>query len=136
MWVMLSNSFLSIVALQGDHADPLQLLVRARVKGDIEQVFPQAVVTHTPNHDYAYRTTLPRTKVATVLAATVKAIDYPNFKNSVADRERHDAYVDCWVAMHELQKKKGARKAAKPNRSSRFRTEPGDIVFINLIPDE
>lgn len=53
MWISLSDSFLSIVALEGPAADPAQLLVRARVAGDIERVFPTAMVTHTPKHDYA-----------------------------------------------------------------------------------
>src|SRR4051812_40829442 len=101
MWLSLSDSFLSIVALKGPAADPAQLLVRARVAGDIERLFPTTVVTHTPNHDYAYRSTLPRTVVANALAAAVEAINYTNFKNSVADQARHDAYLVCWEAMHE-----------------------------------
>ncbi len=106
MWVSLSYSFLSIVALDGPAADPAQLLVRARVAGDIERVFPTAAVTHTPKADYAYRAILPRTVVATALAAAVQAIDYTNFKNSVSDPARHDAYFECWDAMYDLQVKK------------------------------
>ncbi len=110
MWLSLSDSFLSIVALEGPTADPRQLLIRARVAGDIERVFPSAMVTHTPQHDYAYRTILPRTMVAAALAAAVKAIDYANFKNSVPDQARHDAYLACWIAMHDLQLKKAGRR--------------------------
>jgi hypothetical protein len=99
MWLSLSDSFLSIVALAGPTADPGHLLVRARVAGDIERVFPTATVTHTPKADYAYRTALRRTAVATALATAVHAIDYTNFKNSVPDRARHDAYFACWEAM-------------------------------------
>ncbi len=109
MWLSLSDSFLSIVALEGPTADPRQLLVRARVAGDIERVFPIATVAHTPKHDYAYRAILPRTVVATALAAVVQAIDYTNFKNSVPDRARHDAYFACWDAMYDLQVKKAGR---------------------------
>jgi len=110
MWVSLSDSFLSIVALEGPAADPAQLLVRARVAGDIERVFPTAKVTHTPRSDYAYRTTLPRTMVANALVAAVEAIDYTNFKNSVPDQARHDAYFECWEAMYNLQCKKAGRR--------------------------
>ncbi len=85
MWLFLPTSFLSIVVYQGDHPDPRLLLVRARLTGDIERVFPAATVLHTPEHDYAYRATLPRTKVAAAIAAAVKAIDYPNFKNAVSE---------------------------------------------------
>ncbi len=110
MWLSLSDSFLSIVALEGPAADPARLLVRARVAGDIERVFPAATVTHTPKHDYAYRSTLPRTVVATALAAAVEAINYTNFKNSVSDRARHDAYFECWDAMYDLQVRKAGRR--------------------------
>jgi len=113
MWLSLSDSFLSIVALEGPTADPAQLLVRARVAGDIERVFPTATVAHTPKADYAYRTILPRTMVATTLAAAVEAIDYTNFKNSVPDQARHDAYLECWTAMHDLQRRKAGRRARR-----------------------
>lgn len=106
MWLSLSESFLSIVTPSGPEADPLQLLVRARVQGDIERVFPSAVVTTTPDRDYRYRTTLPRTVVAAALAAAVQNIDYTNFKSSVSDDDRHAAYFECWSAMHNLQLKK------------------------------
>jgi hypothetical protein len=111
MWLSLTDSFLSIVALAGPTADPTQLLVRARVAGDIKRVFPQAKVTHTPKADYAYRTTLPRTVVATALIAALEAIDYPNFKDTVGDQARHDAYLGCWIAMRELQRRKRRTRA-------------------------
>ena len=100
MWVMLSNSFLSIVA----HRDqPDTLCVRARVKGDIEAVFPWVEASRTPDGDYLYRAVLPREEVASVLAEKALQISYDNFKSSVPDRDRHDAYLRCWRAMHDLQ---------------------------------
>ncbi len=107
MWISLSDSFLSIVAF---HCKPQSLLVRARVAGDIERVFPQATITHTPKADYAYRAEVPRTEVAAALVATVDTITYDNFKNSVSDRARHDAYFACWGAMYDLQQKKANRR--------------------------
>ena len=41
MWLCLNDAFLSIVALPG-HPD--ELLVRARIAGDIERLFPAAQV--------------------------------------------------------------------------------------------
>jgi hypothetical protein len=41
MWLVLENSFLSIVQ---DKDNSERLLVRARIKGDIENVFPNANV--------------------------------------------------------------------------------------------
>lgn len=42
--------------------------------------------------------------------ATVDAINYTNFKNSVSDQARHDAYLECWIAMNELQRRKTRRR--------------------------
>jgi len=121
MWVALPNSFLSIVALQTALSGP-QLLVRARAAGDIEPVFSQATVAHTPDADYAYRTTLSRTAVARGLAATVAAITYPNFKNAVPERDRHDAYLGglarpCTTSSRHAQRSSDANLVG--NRRSR-----------------
>jgi hypothetical protein len=102
MWIHLNDAFLSIVA---NRDDPESLLVRARVAGDIERTFPSAEVLETPEADYRYRATLPRSEVARVLAERVAAIDYRNFKKSVAphDQARHDAYMKVWGVMYGLQ---------------------------------
>lgn len=100
MWVFLNDAFLSIVA----HRDrPGQLLVRARHAGDIEAVFPNAEVTKTPRADYRYRATLPAGDVSEVLAERVMDIDYPNFKNSVQEPDRHIFYADVWSVMRDFQ---------------------------------
>lgn len=57
----------------------------------------------TPGADYRFRAELPRKLVATVIADQVECIDYPNFKDSVPDRELHDAYMAFWTVMHRLQ---------------------------------
>ncbi len=101
MWIYLSDSFLSIVT----SGRKTHLTVRARKAGDIERVFPTAKVVETPGRDYAYRAEIARAAVAKVLADRVTAIDYPNFKDSVSDDQRHDAYADCWSAMSSWQKR-------------------------------
>ncbi len=136
MWVSLSDSFLSIVALEGPAADPAQLLVRARVAGDIERVFPAATVTSLPNADYAYRAVVTRADVTAALAAAVDGIHYTNFKNSVSDRARHDAYLECWIAMHELQRRKAGRRVRRltqqPEGSQPTRTKSATSVPADL----
>jgi hypothetical protein len=97
VWLFHNRSFLSVVA---DRKDPTQLLVRARIAGDIEALFPTAQVSHTPEHDYAYRANVTRDEVATVIANELLSIDYYNFKSSVPDHRRHDAYTDVWSTMH------------------------------------
>ncbi len=100
MWVFLNNAFLSIVDKDGDGTT---LLVRARRSGDIERVFPGAVIRETPRNDYRYRTRIGREAVASALADAVRAIRYPNFKGSVNENGRHDAYMRVWEAMHRFQ---------------------------------
>jgi hypothetical protein len=108
MWIFLPNSMLSIVQ-KPDDAEAGTLTVRGRVKGDIEQVFPDAVVEANKGTDYLYRAKLPREQVAKALAEQVMNLDWSNFKGAVRDRERHDAYMGCWTAMYRLQEQKASK---------------------------
>jgi hypothetical protein len=106
MWIFLNDAFLSIVE---DRDDKTRLLVRARVAGDIEKAFPDATVTHTPRADYAYRAFVRREVVAEVIERRVGEIAYPNFKNSVRDHARHDAYMGVWSVMRRYQEPRSGR---------------------------
>ena len=108
MWIFLSEAFLSIV--QHD-ADSDNLLVRARLKGDIERVFSGYKVSKTPNADYLFRATVPRSVVISALTKAVAQIDYPNFKNSVSHDERHDAYLGVWSVMNRAQQQQLKEKS-------------------------
>lgn len=103
MWIMLSDSFLSIV----DKDCPRDcLLVRARRRGDIERVFGKLavpLVAHTPKADYAYRAVITREVVKAAMAREIDRITYSNFKSSVEDEQLHDAYLSIWSIMHTLQ---------------------------------
>ncbi len=103
MWIFLNNAFLSIVAdkNRGD-----KLLVRARVKGDIDRVFPTAEVIEGAGTDYLYRAWIDREAVAKVLYQQAQQIDYGNFKSSVQEDDRHDAYMAVWYAMNRYQQRK------------------------------
>lgn len=103
MWVFMSNAFLSIVEHRAKYD---YLLVRARAEGDIERVFPDATVTKTPAADYLFRAVIPRQEVAAAMAAQVEAIAYDNFKNSVAEDDRHRAYFGAWAAMNDFQRRR------------------------------
>lgn len=98
MWIYLNNAFLSIVAEAGSKT---RLLVRSRFPGDIEQVFPDAVVEHTPTFDYPYRTVLPKGLVGDILARQVAGISYTNFKSSIADNGRRRRYTDVYHATRQ-----------------------------------
>jgi len=100
MWVCLTDCFLSIV--HKDCADD-ELLVRARRKGDIEKVFPDANVRETLGNDYRYRAVVSREAVSAAMAAEVSRITYDNFKNNVDDHDLHNAYASVWGVIGRLQ---------------------------------
>ncbi|MCC7068518.1 MAG: hypothetical protein IT523_08695 [Burkholderiales bacterium] len=100
MWICLNDSFLSIV--DKDCAED-ELLVRARRDGDIERVFPDAIVSVLPGTDYRCRARIKRTEVAAAVAKRIVEIDYDNFKDGVRDRALHDAYLGVWSTLGRLQ---------------------------------
>lgn len=102
MWLMLNNAFLSIVANRNDSDT---LMVRARIAGDIPAVFPSAEVSNTPKADYPYRAVVSRLEVQAAMVRVVDAIDYDNFKDSVSDDRRHDAYLEVWGVMRDHQQR-------------------------------
>ena len=107
MWIFLSDAFLSVVADKDDPSGP-RLLVRSRREGDIERVFPEADVTTTPAADYRFRAWLPRERVAAVLMQQVETLAYANFKNTIHDRDYHDAALDVWNVMYTYQGQQAA----------------------------
>lgn len=106
MWILMNDAMLSIVR---HRTRPDDLLVRARLAGDIERVFPQVEVVEGAGSDYRFRATVPRPEVAEAISRRLLDIDYGNFKNSVREPKRHEAYFDVWHAMHDLQE--GAKRA-------------------------
>jgi hypothetical protein len=100
MWICLPEAFLSIV-----HKDcgPDELLVRARVAGHIEAVFPHVKVSQSQFSDYRYRAVVSRDDVAAALVMHANAMDYPNFKNEVRENRLHDAFARIWSVMAGLQ---------------------------------
>ena len=116
MWIFLNNAFLSIVTPAGH--DDHNLMVRARVKGDIQRVFPRARVVEAPKADYRFRASISRDTVATAIAKfVIYELDYPNFKNSIPkDKDgdkRHSAYTEVWNVM---AKAFGCGLYNRPNR--------------------
>jgi hypothetical protein len=101
MWIFLSDAMLSIVDKGGDGST---LVVRARRAGDIERVFPEAKVQVGGGTDYAFRARIDRETVAQCMAQAAREIGYGNFKSSVSEPDRHDAYMGVWAAMYGYQK--------------------------------
>ena len=102
MWIVLNKSFLSIVKNRNDKNT---LLVRARVKGDINKVFQDADVFEDDNADYKYRSYIDRKIVANEISKELMNINYDNFKSSVSkdDFTRINAYINVWSALNKMQ---------------------------------
>lgn len=92
MWLFLSDSFLSVV----DRGDPrgATLLLRARRRGDVEAVFPDAEVVEGVGTDYRYRARIGR---------KVENTRRGNFKSTARDDDRHRAYMNTWQVMMRFQ---------------------------------
>jgi hypothetical protein len=101
MWICTNKSFLSIVA---DRSNKENLLVRARISGHIENVFPDADVFTMEDADYKYRAWVSRIEVQSAMTDQISAINYDNFKDSVGNQHLHDAYLKIWSVMYSLQK--------------------------------
>jgi hypothetical protein len=111
MWTFTTDGFYSAVQHREDKGI---MVVRCRKAADafalqsrlLERGHPEYTVKHTPEGDYAYRLFIPRTAWAQYLIHAVESIDYPNFKDAVAERQgldRADVYHDVWQMMLEYQ---------------------------------
>jgi hypothetical protein len=100
MWIFTSSAFLSIVE---DQEDSRWLVVRTRLRGDIERLFPGAHIDEDGS-DYRFRTWLRRSTVTRAIAGAIADIDYDNFKASIKDRRRHEPYLRIWIEMAALQR--------------------------------
>jgi hypothetical protein len=91
VWIFTKQGFLSI---KQHNDDPKKLLIRARVNGDLEKIFPGCKVTKNAGTDYKYRTTVDRSAAAAVIANAVLGINYTEgFKTSVDDHHRESAVL-------------------------------------------
>jgi|SRR5450432_4578212 len=101
MWLCFNDGFLSAVA---DKNDPTRLMVRARRKKDLLNVFGEHVeILKDAGSDYRWRTFVDRKAFAALVASRVEKINYPNFKNSVGDHDLHNLYLDFWTKHNRYQ---------------------------------
>ena len=112
MWIITTRGFLSVVQNLDSPGSDDALLVRGRVRADLDH-FADFVPRHrerpavnaTPHFDYGYRLKTSREILAAYLAEYVSALNYPNFKNEVAkaDPKRAHVYMGVWTALHDLR---------------------------------
>lgn len=114
MWVFNTKGFFSIVE---DKRNRNFLYVRARVRDDLERMLPGAKIQETPERDYRFRCRVTKRHFETVMANEVEDINYPNFKNAVAERlgrERSKPLHSVWHTMYQLQRADDRPKVACP----------------------
>lgn len=122
MWLFLNNAFVSIV----EHRDePTLLIVRGRIRGDVDRFLGRKCEAVTPEADYRFRAVVERSEVEAAVVRAVEGIAYANFKRSCVN-PRHDAYLRVWSVMYEWQKteaahdtRQAAMKKAPAKRAAR-----------------
>lgn len=109
MWIFTKQGFFSIVQ---DKNDENYLIVRARVKGDIETLMNNnaALLNGYPieedaGSDYRYRVRMERDVAEDFLLSAVQEIDYTNYKAAVhtVDDRRSIYYGMIWSIMADMQ---------------------------------
>mgnify|MGYP003661265367 CR=1 FL=1 len=104
MWIVMNNSFVSVVQ---DRNFKDGVVVRARFPGDLDALFPEFKnnIIESANSDYRFRLFLNKTRVKDRISEKIMGINYDNFKNSVKENWRHDAYLKVWNIFYLLQHK-------------------------------
>ena len=112
MWLCFNDGFLSVVV---DKNNPARLMVRARRKKDLLNVFGDVEIIENAGSDYRWRTFVERKAFAALVATRIEAIKYTNFKGSVDDHDLHDLYMDFW-SRHRRYQEKDVTKRSPGNR--------------------
>ena len=123
MWLFTRYGFFSAVSARkedekyGQSIDPDRIMVRARVRGDLESLknrFPdllgQCDIHAFIGTDYAFRIFVDKQIWSRVLSKLAEETDYDNFKSEVARHQgiagaayEHSLH-EVWSVMHGLQK--------------------------------
>jgi hypothetical protein len=105
LWIFSGFGYFSVIEHRQDRD---LLLVRSRVKGDLELLqqkwLPNLgdIVATPTGADYPYRALAWRKEFAEAMSKAVLSIDYTNFKNGVSRTQgyaRHNLYMQVWSIM-------------------------------------
>lgn len=109
MWIASKFGFFSIVKKDGGWH------IRARNVEDLKLLQDQLslpAITHTPEADYCARIFVAddnsgKDTMAALMAVFGESIDYPNFKNAIAEspiqRDKLHSYHAVWSVMYDYQ---------------------------------
>ena len=102
MWLFTTKGFISAVAWKDCDKT---LCVRARRADHLAALFPDHEIMAWAGADYPYRCRVPREQFEQAMLAEMRAVDYVDFKSQLQDHAYHDACLDVWHAMHQLQQR-------------------------------
>ncbi len=100
MWLFLPDAYISVTEHE---SEPRLVCVRARVRGDLESLFPEADIAETIDRDYRFATSLPKERVSQVVSLRIAKLNYASFFEAIPDEDRKQAYIQVWGAMYEEQ---------------------------------
>jgi len=100
MWIFTQDAYITI---SQDANERDRFMIRARVKGDIEKLFPKAQVIRMDDADFLFRAFVPKKRVIAVLSRAIGDIEYTSFKGGVTDRCRKYFYDQVWSIMADMQ---------------------------------
>ena len=100
MWFCFNDGFCSAVQ---DRNSPNGLVVRARRRKDIENIFPDKEIIVGGSTDYNYRVYCSKKEFADIVNDSIMNINYPNFKDSVMDDDLHNLYGKFWTLHYSYQ---------------------------------
>lgn len=109
MWIFTGFGYFSVIEHRKDKD---LLLVRSRVKGDLEMLKKKCLpnlgeIVETPTGaDYPYRALAWRVEFAEAMKKAVESIDYTNFKSGISRTQgsaRHDLYMRVWSIMKSAE---------------------------------
>lgn len=122
MWGFLPEGFFSAVQ---DKKDPNMIVVRARIKGDLDNLRARFVPTLGPTigdeegSDYPYRAYVPREDFALgAYKMVMDGITYTNFKSAVSSRRGHDKYYTALTKIWGIMAQFGMNMGWKNQRKA------------------
>ena len=106
MWIASKFGFYSIVCKDED-----QFHVRARLIGDLQNLLAATgldeEIHQSDYSDYKYRLVVGHDAVRKITSTLAETLDYPNFKNKIAETSSQatklDAYHEIWEVMYSEQ---------------------------------
>ena len=107
MWIASKLGFYSIVCKDED-----EFHIRTRLRVDLENLLVATnldeEINQSDRSDYRYRLVVRSDAVKKVFSILCETINYPNFKNQIAETPSQvaklDAYHDIWSVMYREQK--------------------------------